>query len=113
MVEIGAFDALRTIVRRDWDAFVGIALERWFRTKLAESGEWTRIGSWWDRRGENEIDIVAENELEERASFFEVKLSPSRFDPEALRLRTDAFLRTTGAFSGYRIERRGLSPLDM
>lgn len=64
-------------------------------------------------RLEAEYGLVAENELEERASFFEVKLSPSRFDPEALRLRTDAFLRATGAFSGYRIERRGLSPLDM
>lgn len=113
MVEIGAFDALRTIVRRDWDVFAGLALERWFRTKMAESGGWTRIGSWWDRKGENEIDIVAENELEKRAAFFEVKLSPARFDPEALRVRTDAFLRATGAFGGYRIERRGLSPLDM
>ena len=80
---------------------------------MAESGEWTRIGSWWDRKGENEIDIVAENELEERAAFFEVKLSPRRFDPEALRTRADAFLRATGAFRGYRIERRGLSPLDL
>ena len=113
MVEIGAFDALRTIVRRDWDVFAGLALERWFRTKMAESGGWTRIGSWWDRKGENEIDIVAENELEKRAAFFEVKLSPARFDPEALCVRTDAFLRATGAFGGYRIERRGLSPLDM
>ena len=113
MVEIGAFDALRTIVRRDWVVFAGLALERWFRTKMAESGGWTRIGSWWDRKGENEIDIVAENELEKRAAFFEVKLSPARFDPEALRVRTDAFLRATGAFGGYRIERRGLSPLDM
>lgn len=51
--------------------------------------------------------------LEERAAFFEVKLSPRRFDPEALRTRADAFLRATGAFRGYRIERRGLSPLDL
>ena len=113
MVEIGAFDALRTLVRRDWEVFAGLALERWFRAKFAQSGEWTRIGSWWDRKGENEIDIIAENELERRAAFFEVKLSSRRFDSEALRAKSDAFLRATGAFSGYRMERRGLSLEDM
>ena len=113
MVEIGAFDALRTVVRRDWESFAGFALERWFRAKLAQSGEWTRIGTWWDRKGENEIDIIAENELEGRAAFFEVKLSRDRIRMEALRSRSELFLRATGAFSGYRIEHRGLSPEDI
>ena len=113
MVEIGAFEALRTVVRRDWDAFAGIALERWFRAKMAQSGEWTRLGAWWDRKGENEIDIVAENELEKRAVFFEVKLSSRRFDAGALRDKATAFLRATGAFEGYSIECRGLSLQDI
>lgn len=33
-----------------------------------ESKAYTRIGSWWDRKGENEIDIVAENELNDEAT---------------------------------------------
>ena len=36
-------------------------LERYFKRVLIESKKYTRIGSWWDRKGENEIDIVAEN----------------------------------------------------
>lgn len=113
MVEIGAFDALRTLVLRDWDTFTGIALERWFRSKLAESGEWTRLGSWWDRKGENEIDIVAENELTGRAAFFEVKRDAHRFEEATLRHKADAFLASTGAFRGYSCEYRCLSMDNM
>ena len=113
MVEIGAFDALRSLARRDWETFTGPALERWFRAKLAESGEWTRIGAWWDRRGENEIDIVAENELAGRAAFFEVKRDARRFDEVALRRKADAFLAATGTFRGYDLSFGCLSLADM
>lgn len=50
--------------------------------------------------------------LEERAAFFEVKLPPGASTRRRCG-RADAFLRATGAFRGYRIERRGLSPLDL
>ncbi len=113
MLEIGAFDALATIARRDWDAFTGLALERWFRAKLAESGQWTRIGAWWDRKGENEIDIVAENEIDGRAAFFEVKRDIRRFDENALCRKADAFLAATGVFGGYELEYRCLSLADL
>lgn len=113
MLEIGAFDALAAIARRDWDAFTGLALERWFRAKLAESGQWTRIGAWWDRKGENEIDIVAENEIDGRAAFFEVKRDVRRFDENALRRKADAFLAATGVFGGYELEYRCLSLADL
>lgn len=53
MAQIGAWENLRRVVLRNWDAFTGLALERWFRARLAESGEWTRMGTWWDRKGEN------------------------------------------------------------
>ena len=113
MAQIGAWDNLRKIVRRDWDVFTGGALERWFRAKLAESGEWTRLGAWWDRKGENEIDIVAENELDGRAAFFEVKRDARRFDEAALRRKADAFRAATGAFRGCALEYRPHSLDDM
>ena len=48
------------------EQFSGEMLERYFHDQLAESKKFTRLGSWWDRSGENEIDIIAENELEKR-----------------------------------------------
>lgn len=29
--------------------------------------------SWWDRKGENEIDMICEDELADRAVFYEIK----------------------------------------
>ncbi|MBQ7187823.1 MAG: ATP-binding protein [Kiritimatiellae bacterium] len=112
MAQIGAWKNLRRVVLRDWDAFTGLTLERWFHARLAESGEWTRMGAWWDRKG-NEIDIIAENEIEGRAAFFEVKRDIRRYDEIALRRKADIFLSSTGAFRGYALEYRSLSLSDM
>ena len=40
---------------------------------MIESEEYTQIASWWDRKGENEIDIIAADELEQKVIFYEVK----------------------------------------
>ena len=84
-----------------------------FQLALVESGRFTRIGGWWNRNGENEIDLVAENELDGRAALFEVKRDARRFDEAALRRKADAFLAATGAFRGYALEYRPLSLADM
>jgi AAA+ ATPase superfamily predicted ATPase len=73
MLEIENYDAVKTIISRDYETFSGKMLERYFKRVLVESKAYTRIGSWWDRKGENEIDIVAENELNDEAVFIEVK----------------------------------------
>ena len=75
-------------------------LERYFKRVLIEKQAFTRIGSWWDRKGENEIDIVAENELEETATFFEVKRKAENIDLEVLETKAAVFLRATGEFKG-------------
>lgn len=113
MVEIAAFDQLKDIICRDYETFSGRALERYFRESLAESGKYTRIASWWDRKGENEIDLIAENEIRKTADFFEIKRQESKFDAQALSGKVDAFLRTTGRFANYKTAQFGLSMSDM
>ena len=44
--------------------FSGRTLELWFQTQAMESGRFTRVGNWWDRRGEQELDLVAVNEFD-------------------------------------------------
>ena len=78
-----------------------------------ERQAYTRIGGWWDRKGENEIDIVAENELDEEATFFEVKRKADNIDMKVLENKAAAFLRATGEFKGYKISYKGLSMDDM
>ena len=80
---------------------------------MIERQAYTRIGGWWDRKGENEIDIVVENELNDEAAFFEVKRKAGNIDMEVLEHKVAAFLRATGEFKGYKISCKGLSLDDM
>lgn len=112
-VELGAFGQLREIIHRDWNAFSGFALERYFRAKLAATGRYTRLGGWWDRRGENEIDLIAENELDRTTTFYEVKRNPESISLPALEAKRDAFLRATGEYVGWTLTCQGLSLVDM
>ena len=61
--ELGRRDRMLELASRDFDVFSGYALERYFSAKLVEEKRCTRIGGWWDRKGENEIDIVCEDEV--------------------------------------------------
>ena len=80
---------------------------------LKESGKYTRLGYWHDRKGENEIDIVAEDEVDGKIQFIEVKLQAKNYDEETLRVKSDAFMKSVGKFTGYDVSYRGLSMDDM
>lgn len=113
MLEIENYDSVKTIINRDYETFTGLMLERYFKRVLIESKAYTRIGSWWDRKGENEIDIVAENELNESAIFIEVKRKAENFDSDALNDKVAAFTRATGKFKDYVVSLKSLSMNDM
>lgn len=113
MLEIENYESLKTIINRDYETFSGLMLERYFRRVLIEHQIYTRIGGWWDRKGENEIDIVAENELNNKATFFEIKRKSANIDMEVLKQKAAAFLRATGEFKGYDISYKDLSMRDM
>ncbi len=113
IIEIEGYEQLKTIINRDYDTFSGIMLERYFRSVLIEQRNCTRIGGWWDRKGENEIDIIAENELTNTATFYEVKRKASNIDLNTLRDKASIFLKATGEFTGYTINYQGLSLEDM
>ena len=113
MLEIENYDAVKTIIHRDYETFSGKMLERYFKRVLIESKAYTRIGSWWDRKGENEIDIVAENELDDEAVFIEVKRKEENFDADVLHEKVEIFIRATGKFKEYTVSQKGFSMNDM
>lgn len=113
MLEIENYESLKAVIARDYETFSGLMLERWFKRMLIETRRYTRIGNWWDRKGENEIDIIAENELGGEAVFFEVKRKAGNIDMEILERKAAAFLRATGEFNGYSVSCKGLSLDDM
>ena len=113
IIEAGGNDRLRTIVERDFSTFSGKSLESYFLEVMKDSGEYTRLGYWHDRKGENEIDIVAEDELENKIEFIEVKRQEKNFDEAVLRAKSELFFNAVGAFKGYDVIYRGLSIDDM
>ena len=109
MLEINAHDRLKEIVKRDWNVFSGFVLEEYFRVQLIEQKRFTRIGQWWDRKGENEIDIIAEDEITKTAEFYEVKRQKDRIDIEVLKAKAEVFNKAAARFSGYKISFNSLS----
>ena len=88
-------------------------LERYFHRVAMESGEFTRIGRWWDRRGENEIDMIAEDELSDRVTFYEIKRQADEISIGVLKQRAEVMLQATHEFKKYDISYKGLSMEDM
>jgi hypothetical protein len=113
MLEIENYGSVKMIIERDYETFSGLMLERYFKRVLIESHAYTRIGGWWDRKGENEIDLVAENELDDTATFFEVKRKAENIDMGKLEAKAAAFMRATGVFKGYSLSYKGVSMADM
>lgn len=113
MLEIESYESVRRIIVRDYETFSGLMLERYFLRVLIDTHRYTRLGGWWDRKGENEIDIIAENEFDATATFFEVKRNAGNFSRNRLEEKAGVFMRATGRFNGYSIDCRGLSMEDM
>jgi uncharacterized protein len=113
LIEINGFKELETIVNRDYSTFSGKILERYFRTKLIEEKGITLIGSYWDRKGETEIDLISVNELDKTAEFIEVKRNPANIDIDKLRQKSYNFLNSTGQLKNYQIIYRGVSLNDI
>ena len=85
MIEIKNFVGLQHIIKTDYTTYSGKTLERYFRTKLAESGLYREIGSWWEVKGNlNEIDIVAISLEKKKALAIEVKRQKDRYRPNLL-----------------------------
>ena len=113
ILEIENYAKLQEIVMSDYNTFSGLMLERYFHRVAMESEEFTRIGRWWDRKGENEIDMIAEDELTNSAIFYEIKRQMDDISLGVLKQKAEVFLQATGQFKGYKISYKGLSMEDM
>ena len=108
-VEANAYGKLAEIVRRDYATYSGRLLERFFKEAMRETGNYTHIGSWWNRKGENEIDIIAADDIEKRVTFYEVKRQENEIDMALLKEKAQRFLAATGMYAKYDIRYSGLS----
>lgn len=109
-VEIGNLDYVRQIVERDYETYSGYILEKYFRQQMAESKAYSDVQSYWDRKGENEIDLIAVNDFEKRLLIGEVKRNPERINLHILENKAEEIAKR---YSDYQIKYKGLSLEDM
>ena len=109
-VEIGNFEFLQQIIKRDFSTYSGVWLERLFQEQLANTGHYNVIGNYWESGNKNEIDIVAVNELDKTVLIAEVKRNPKRIRLSQLK---DKAIKLEQQLKGYTFEYRGLSLDDL
>lgn len=109
-VEIKNFHYLKKYTIKYFDQFLGKKLEKYFKEKLALTNQYSMIGSYWDKKGENEIDIVAVNEMGKRALIAEVKLNKNKINLQKLKEKSKDILKF---LKGYNIEYKGFSLEDV
>ena len=97
---------LREYIEKGYETFSGKTLERYFQQKLMESGQYTQVGNWWDRKGENEVDIVALDEFSHEGLVAEVKRNPKKIDLATLEEKTKAL---PVQFKEYELKLEGFS----
>jgi len=111
LIESGQLKLLRTNINTHYERFSGKTLERYFQTLLMESGEYSQVGNWWDRKGENEMDIVAINEFTHQGLIAEVKRNEQKINLHALAEKADKL--PSAEFGRYQFHLRGFSIKDM
>ena len=109
-IEIGNFDYVRSIIERDYATYSGLILEKYFVEKLIVSQQYSLVGTYWEKSNQNEIDIVAINEVEKKALFAEVKGKADNINLKALKEKS---LKLTQSLTGYEFSYKGLSLDDM
>ena len=78
LIESNRTELLVQYVSDNYAQFTGRTLERLFHDRMSQSGQYTRIGNWWDKKGEQEIDMVALNEFDKTCVIAEIKRNPKK-----------------------------------
>ena len=110
LIEMGKMDLLKQYISINYEQYSGLILEKYFRQKFAEEEIITTIGNYWDSNGENEIDLIALNDLNKTAIIAEVKRNPKKINLQTLTMKTSVLQKQ---LSKYNISFRTLSLNDM
>jgi AAA+ ATPase superfamily predicted ATPase len=110
LIEMGKFDLLKEYINKNYEQYSGMILEKYFRDKIIENEKITQIGSYWDNKGNNEIDCIALNDFDKTAIIAEIKRNPQKIDMNLLQTKTDSIKKE---LTHYKLELRGLSMNDI
>ena len=76
-----------------------------------ESELFTQVGNWWDRKGQNEIDLIAINEFDHTGIVAEIKRNPHKISISKLQEKISVLPGKD--FGQYTLEAKAFSIEDM
>jgi len=105
-IETENFSYVKKIINRDLSSYSGLFLEKLFHEFIAETKQFNIIGNYWEKGNQNEIDLIAVNELEKKMIICEVKTNIKNFRRNQLIAKSKKIIQK---FPGYKIDYKGLS----
>ena len=109
-IEIENYEYVKNIAKRDFSTYSGKFLEKWFIHKLKLTHQYSKIGNYWERGNQDEIDIVAVNEEEKTMLLAEVKINSKKISIKTLQEKSKKLIQK---FPDYKITFQGLSLEDL
>ena len=110
VLEMGKNHLLIEYVEKNYEQYSGLLLEKYFRELIAEEEEVTDVGNYWDKNGENEIDLIALNRFNKTALIGEVKRNPRKISIPALEKKGETLHKE---LNDYKITFKGFSLKDI
>lgn len=110
LIESNQSQLLHQYAADNYQQFTGKTLENYFHAHAMQTGRFTKIGNWWNRSGENEIDMVALNEFDKSCVIAEIKRNPKRISLTDLQNKVNAL---PAEFHSYQIVLKALSLEDL
>jgi hypothetical protein len=98
-------------ISQHYEQFSGRTLELYFHAKTMVTGKFTLVGNWWNRKGENEIDMIALNEFDHTGIAAEIKRNANKISKKALEEKIAALPQSD--FGKYTLVPQMLSMEDM
>ena len=111
LIERQQFQLIRKNAEDHYAQFSGKTLETYFQEKAYETGQYSLVGNWWDREGENEIDYIALNEFDHTGVIAEIKRNPRKISLSALKDKVAVLPHQN--FGKYHFSFTGFSMEDM
>lgn len=108
-IELKNFDYIRRMIDRDYSHYCGRFLERFFIELINHQKKYNQIGTYWETKNLNEIDLVAVNNLDKELLIADIKLNPKKLNIAELRFKAQNLLKE---YPDYHVEWVGLSLQD-
>jgi AAA+ ATPase superfamily predicted ATPase len=87
-IENERFLYVRKIVTRDLSSFSGVTLERLFIDIFSQSPDYSTFGTYWEKGNQNEIDLIAVDNLNKTIEIAEITLNKDKISLEKLKVKS-------------------------